>query len=205
MASEVGIANAALQLIKNSKTISAFDEGTKEANAVDIIYDEMRDVLLDMHTWNFAVKRLKLSRLASTPAFEWDYEYQLPSDFIRVVSVHNNSDARDRLPYKIEGGKILTDAQDVYLRYIARIEDPNEMPPTFRSALSKLLASRLAVTLAQSTALSKEMYGQFIDEDLPTAKSVDAVQDHPEQLPESSWITERYGGRPFYEPGEPDV
>jgi hypothetical protein len=205
MASEVGIANAALQLIKNSKTISSFSEGTKEANAVDIIYDEVRDIMLDMHTWNFAVVRKKLGRLDTTPAFEWDYEYGLPSDFIRVVSVHNNSDARDRLPYKVEGGKILTDAQDVYLRYIARIGDPNEMPPTFRAALSKLLASRLAVTLAQSTSLSKEMYAQFIDEDLPTAKSVDAVQDYPDQLPESEWVTTRFGGRAYYNPGDPNV
>lgn len=205
MATLVGIANAALQLIKNSKTISSFDQGIKESNAVDLVFDELRDTLLDMHTWNFATKRAKLAQEVETPAFEWDYQYKLPSDFIRVVSAHNNSDARDQLAYKVEGNKILADAEDVYLRYIARIEDPNEMPPTFRNALAKLLASRLAVTLSQSTSLSKEMYAQFIDEDLPTAKSVDSLQDKPEYLPESSWITSRYGGRPTYVPGEPDA
>ena len=79
------------------------------------------------------------------------------------------------------------------------------MPPTFRAALSKLLASRLAVTLAQSTSLSKEMYSQFIDEDLPNAKSVDAVQDYPDQLPESEWVATRFGGRAYYQPGDPEV
>ena len=106
MASEVGIVNIALQRIKNTKRISDLGEGTKEANAADDIYDEMRDLLLDLHTWNFATKRVKLGRLSSTPAFGWDYEYELPADFIRVVSAHNNSDERDRLIYRNIGGRV---------------------------------------------------------------------------------------------------
>ena len=202
MASIVGVCNAALQLIKNSKQITSLEQGTKEANACEIIFDEMRDATLEVHNWNFATKRVKLAQLTDTPEFEWDYAYQLPSDFLRVVSVHNNSTGRDRIPYKIENGEILSDAEDLFLRYVARVEDPNLMPATFRLARSKILASRLAVTLTGSASLSKEMYEQYVSEYLPTAKSADSIQDMADQLPESDWISIRSGQRHYYEPGE---
>ena len=82
----------------------------------------------------------------------------------------------------------------MYLKYVSRVEDPNMMTPMFRVALSKLLASRLAVALAQSPALSKELYTQFIDQDLPMAKSADAIQDLADQLPESGWVSVRSSG-----------
>lgn len=202
-ASEVSICNAALQLIKNTKSITALTQGTKEANACEVVFDELRDTMLECHNWNFATKRVQLARLADAPAFEWDYQYQLPADYLRVVRLSENSDARDDCPYRIENGKVLSDASELYLRYVARVEDPNLMPATFRTAMSKLLASRLAVALAQSAALSKEMYAQYTNEDLPTAKSADSIQDYPENLPESPWITTRYGGYVYYEPGDP--
>ena len=195
MASDVLICNAALQLIKHSKSITSLTQGTKEANACEVIYEEMRDALLSMHDWNFATRRVKLARLTETPAFGWDYGYQLPADFLRLSSIHDNDDGRGTVPYKIEGNQIQSDASDVYLRYVRRETDPNTMMPLFRLALSKLLASRLAVTLAQSTSRSNDMYNQFTKDDLPTAKSADAIQDYPEELPESNWITARRGGR----------
>jgi|TARA_R110000824_G_scaffold54700_4_gene151079 hypothetical protein len=203
MASEVGICNAALQLVKNSKQITSLAQGTKEANACEIIYDELRQAVLEMHGWNFAVKRAKLGQLATTTAaFGWDYSYQLPSDFLRALGVHQDSGGRDRIAYKVEGSTISSDASDLYLRYIRDETDPNMMPATFRLCLSKLLASRLAVTLSQSTSLSKEMYIQFVDEDMPTAKAADSIQDFPDQLPESEWVSVRYGDFRNYEPGD---
>ena len=202
MASEVSICNAALQLVKHTTQITSLSQGTKQATACEVIYEEMRDTLLEMHTWNFATSRVKLARLVATPVFEWSYGYQLPADFLRAVSVHENANSFGATPYKIEGGHINTDATDLYLRYIQRVSDPNLMPPTFRSALTKLLGSRLAVALAQSMSLSEKLYAQFLDQDLPTAKSTDAVQGHADDLPESSWISARYGGARNYEPGE---
>ena len=204
MASDVGIVNAALQLIKHSKQIASLTSGTKEANAAEVVFDEMRDLLLDLHHWNWATKRVQLARLGSeTPAFQWDFFHQLPNDFIRAISLHNNSDARDYLPFSIEGDKVASDAEDVFLRYIARETDPNKMPPSFRRAFTKLLASQLATALAQSVSLSKELYTQFEDQDLPAAKTVDAVQNFPEDLPESDWLTVRNGGQRYYVPGDP--
>ena len=103
----------------------------------------------------------------------------------------------------LEGDQILGDADDVYLRYVARVEDPNKMPPTFRRALAKLIAAQLATALSSSVTLSKELFAQFHDQDLPFAKSTDAIQNYADQLPESDFILARYGGRHSYEPGDP--
>lgn len=205
MASEVTICNIALQLIKHSKQITSLTSGTKEANAAELVYDEMRDLLLDMHHWNFATRRVQLGQLSadSAPAFEWDHAYQLPADFIRVMSVHEHDTGDDMVAYKIEGDQILADADEIYLRYVGRVEDPNKMPPTFRRALSKLVAAQLATALSSSVSLSKELFAQFHDQDLPFAKSTDAIQNYADQLPESSFISARFGGGRSYEPGDP--
>jgi len=205
MASEVSIVNTALQLIKHSKQITSLTSGTKEANAAELIYDEMRDLCLDMHHWNFATRRVKLAQLAEdeAPAFQWDHAYQLPADFIRVISIHEHDHGEDQIPYRIEGFRIVTDADDIYLRYVARVEDPNQMPPTFRRALAKIIAAQLATALSSSVTLSKELFSQFHDQDLPFAKSTDAIQNMADQLPESDFIMARFGGRASYEPGDP--
>lgn len=150
-----------------------------------------------MHSWNFAIKRVKLGQLSTAPVFEWKYGYEFPGDFLRLVSVHDSASGggTPTLPYKIEGNQINTDAANLYLRYVYRVTDPNLMIPLFRTALSKLIASRLAVALSQSASRSDEMYKQFIDQDLPTAKSADSIQDFPDELPESTWVSTRYGSR----------
>lgn len=197
------ICNRALQLVKNTKRIASLTEGSKEANACEVIYAELRDTLLEMHAWNFATRRGRLARLDEAPAFEWDYQFQLPADFLRLVSVHWSDAARDRMAYKIEGGRLLADHEAVWCRYIARVADPNLMPPTFRNALSKLMAASLATALNQSASLSDALYRQFLSHDLPAARSADAVQDHADQLPESAWVEARLGGVGNIEPAEP--
>lgn len=194
MASETSICNAALQLIKNSRQIADRTEGTKEANACDVIFDELRDAMLEMHTWSFAKKRVQLARISDAPSFGWDYAYELPSDCLRVLGVYDNSDARGKVAYSLEDGTLMTDATSIFLTYVRRLADPNQMSATFRIALSKLLASRLAVTLTASPSLSAEMYKQFLDQDLPTAKSADSMQAFPKTLPESDWVTCRNSG-----------
>ncbi len=203
MATEVGICNAALQLIKNTKRITSLTQGTKEANACEEIYTEMRDLLLEMHTWNFATHRVQLARLTETPAFGWSYYYQLPSDFIRVSAVYGDSSGRAKIDYKVEGSRLSTDAASVYLLYVRRISDPNLMTAGFRTALAKLLGSRLAPGIANSATRGTELKKEFEDEDLIFAKSSDSLQDMPDELPESSWVTVRNGGS-HVSPGQPE-
>lgn len=193
MATEAEIVNAALQLVRVNKRISSLSDNITESNTAEDIYYELRDRMLEMHQWNWAIKRAKLAQLSEVPAFEWDYAYELPADFIRVVTLHNNDGGRGTIEYKLEDNKVLTDEDKVYLRYVSRITDPNKMSPSFRAAFSKLLASYFAVSLSNSARRSEELYDQFLTQDMPRARSIDSLQDSPEIMPESSWVTARYG------------
>lgn len=189
MTSEVGICNSALNKI-GAKYIASLSEGSANANACNEQYAKVRDALLRSHNWNFAMKRVQLAQLSTTPAFGFDYEYQLPSDWLRVVSVHDNDEGTGAVKYKIEGKKILTDSDELYLRYVHQITDPNEMTADFHEALAYLLAKDLSTKIANSNTL-RELSGRDVSAAVLRAKSTDAIEDYPEEFPESSWVTER--------------
>jgi hypothetical protein len=183
MASVVGICNVALRRI-NAQTITALTEGSKNANACNDLYANARDVLLRTHVWNFAVSRAALSPLAAAPAFGFSRAFQLPADFIRVVGVASGAS------YRLEGNSLLSDEEAVDLRYVRREEDPNVMSADFRDVLSLRLAADLATAIANSRTLRESMMREY-EQELLAAKSADALEDHPEEEPASSWLDAR--------------
>ena len=191
MADVVGICNSALAKIGAARIVS-LTEGSKNANVCAEQYDKLRDDLLRGHAWNFAIRRAKLARLAEAPAFGFARAYQLPADWLRTVAVQDDADETPgaRLRYRIEGRRLLSDAEAVYLRYVARVTDPNAMPPDFREALAALLGRELAVPLAQSVNLQQVLDEQFRRR-LRRARSVDAVEDFPDDLPPGRWVAVR--------------
>ena len=94
------IVNKSLRMIGATR-ITSLTDGSTNANAANDIYTEVRDELLRSHPWNFATKRAKLAQSATTPTFEFDYAYPLPSDWIRTVSVHDNDPRYGTLFYPL--------------------------------------------------------------------------------------------------------
>jgi len=189
MSSDVSICNSALIKI-GAKTIVSLTEGSKSANACNEQFEKLRDDLLRSHHWNFATKRVQQAQLTETPDFGFDHAYALPSDWLRTVSVHDNDDGVGTIQYRIEGKKLFTNADQVFLRYIVRVTDPNEMPSDFREALAALLAWELAIPIAQSNTLSELMRQRF-ERTSRRARSVDAIEDAPTSLPPGSWVLGR--------------
>lgn len=189
MATDVEIANTALRRLGANRIVS-FTDGTKSSDSVSEFYDETRDDLLRAHNWNFATQRVKLARLATVPAFGFSYAYGLPSDWLRTVSVHDNDAGDGAVEYKEEylAGQnvLLCSAEDVYLRYVSKITDPNRMPPDFRLALSRKLAAAMAVDLAKSNTL-QETCAKEAESITRRAKSADAMGSTPERRPRGSW------------------
>lgn len=193
MASEASICNSALVELGEPR-ITSLTESSKPARECAEHYAEQRDLELRAHLWNFAAARVKLAKLSTAPAFGFDNQFQLPADWLRTVTVHNNDGGYGTVRYKIEGRKILSDAEDIYLRYVRRIEDPDEMTPDFREALAARLARKLAVSLAKSNQIREQMVN-WHRRVIMLARSIDAIEDYPEQMPESSWVTARHRGR----------
>jgi hypothetical protein len=189
MASIVGICNSALVKLGATRIIQ-LTEGSKNANLCNEQFEKVRDDLLRAHVWNFAIGRARLPQLAETPVFQFACAFQLPADFLRVVSVHPDAGGEAMVPYRVEGRKLLSDSDVLYLRYVRRIGDPNDMDAHFREALAWALALDLCIPISQSNTM-REMMDDGLRRQLARAKSVDAIEDFPEPGRATAWVAER--------------
>lgn len=186
MASSVGIANKALTLL-GALPITAFTDDSPAARAVNRIYDETRRELLAAHPWNFAIKRASLAASATAPTHTYARAFPLPSDCLRV----REALAGDYL-YGIEGEQIVTDATaPLSIVYIADIEDPNQMSPQFREALSYRLAAQLAFQITGNATLSANME-VIAGRKESLARSYDAQEGEYYEQDEGTWLESRY-------------
>lgn len=88
MASEVDICNLALGHLGDNATVASIrpPEGSAQAEHCARFYPIARDSLLEMHFWNFAMRRINLAPLEATWP-EWKYGYALPNDVLNVIAV----------------------------------------------------------------------------------------------------------------------
>lgn len=178
MASKVSIINYALSKL-GSLAITTLTEATKERRAATNVYNEVRDKLIAAYPWNFAIKRISLPQLSTIPDFEFDYEYQLPADCLRPLKLYDTTEE-----YKVEAGKILTDAansdNEIDLIYIARIEDEAQFSPSFVECFAIKLAAEIAPRLKEDPKLRLGLIEEFIKVALPEAYFLNAIEgDRP--------------------------
>lgn len=197
MPGETDVINAAARLV-GAEPITSLIDGTKTANVANDIYDELRDHLLRCHPWDFAIKRVQLAQSSTEPAFEFDHAYPVPADWLRTISVHDNDAGHGTILYRMEQiadqRAIVTSSDQVYLRYVARVEDPNMMTSDFRRLLEVSLARDFAIPLAASNAM-QEQYQQQAIRVMAQARSTDALGSFPELRPRGSWASSRGGSR----------
>jgi hypothetical protein len=199
MASDTEIVNAALRKI-GGRRITSIDDTVSSAGVARDVLDGEREDLLRRHPWNFAVTRVQLALLVAEPVFEYDYAFALPSDFLRVISVHDSDAGGGNLEYKIEGiqqdddtyiNGIITNTNICYLRYVRNVTDPNLMTSTFRQVLTLRLAMIFATGIANSNSLN-QLLKEDMKEAMRQAASIDGIEDFPEKFQEGSWVTSRH-------------
>ena len=197
MPGETDVANVALTLI-GQPTITSRTDGSSTANTVDELFDEVRDDLLRSHPWNFATKRVKLAQSSTTPVFEFDFAYPLPADWIRTISVHSNDAGHGTVLHRMEliesQRAIIVSADQIFLRYVFQVIDPNLMAPDFRRAFELALARDLSVPLASSNTLQDQIDKQFRRK-MAQARSSDAIGASAELRPQGSCASARGGFR----------
>lgn len=185
MATETDISNMSLGLL-GAKRIADFDTtNSEEAIQCRLQYPQVRDSLLRSHEWRFAISRAILVVDTQTPAFEWNYQYNLPKDFLRLRSVWSDSGILNEKQisgdttssYAIEGNKLFSNDSTVYLRYIRYVDDTSEFDPLFTDVLVLALAVRLANTLAGvNVAQLKQPLTQELNNAMSIARRVSFLE-----------------------------
>jgi len=192
---ETDIVNVALRMIAG-KPITALDDGTTNGNIASDLYTIVRDELLRAHTWRFATKLVKLTRLATAPTHGYDYAYGFPADWLRTVRVSDNDANVGHIRYEeaeIAGvGALMSSAESLYLQYIYTLTDTNRMSAGFVKALATALARDMALPVGNSNTMREE-YTVQAKTDLRIAKSTDSQGSPARQPPVGSWVTERHG------------
>lgn len=186
MSSDVQICNVALAMI-GEPAILSLTEDSKPGRACNLIYNDIREAVLRDHHWNFAMERVELAQMTSTPSWGYSYQYQLPSDCLKVVRM--DPEGND-IKFRIEGRKLLTDESSVYILYVKDVTDPTQFDPLFREALSNRLAAELAVSITGNLELSDYQRNLYTMK-LNAARSVDAQEGTPEGLEADLWLNSR--------------
>lgn len=184
MVTEVEIANSALTKV-GADVISSLNQNVRQAKILKRIFYLVRDDVLRAHPWNFAIKRATIYPNGSTPGFGYDYEYDLPNDCLRVLDTDP-----EYAKFVIEGRKLLTNYEEIGIRYIYRNEDPSSWDACFAEAFAWRLARELSYALAQSSALT-ELCTKGYQAALSEARSIDGAEGVLEGLIADEWILAR--------------
>lgn len=198
---DIKICSDALILL-GANPISSFTEGTDEANICDRLYPDVKIKTLASYPWSFSFKKTQLSRLITTPVNEYKYEYQLPSDMIarpRAVYDTSSTYAHPRRDYKLQGDKLLTNYEKVYIDYQYQVPE-YAMPHFFVQLLRYEMVWHLANPITDQT--EKTDYWRTIAQGTPgengrggymrTAMSIDGQGQPTNAIQDFSLIDVRY-------------
>ena len=155
------IANIALAKFREGRITNIESTTDPVAVVMNDQFNHALDLLLEEHRWNFAGKRVTLTKLQDKPPFGWANQYALPSDCIRLKDVNGEDTEASSQLFTLEGNSLLTNDNEVTITYVARIVDTNLYSPSFVEALSFKLASITCGRLSGDVDLAMGLDKQY--------------------------------------------
>ena len=201
---KIGVVNMGLMRI-GQKPIASLTENSESAIRAGIVYDYIRDEVLEARDWKFAKYRAALTPSTTTPANNWDFAYPLPEGFLRLARPKKTR-LKDDPPvyptgydYIIESLSdgtlcLLTDydavtaGSSLYVTFIKRITDEGKFTASFISAFGFRLGGELALSLTDKPVSMFDGMMKMYQDALLAADAVNEANDYMEdQLGSSSW------------------
>lgn len=202
MAAQVDIYNDALIMI-GTDTITAPNDGSNQARALNAVYNLERDNELRAHVWKFAITRQTLPSLSAVPlSGPYTKQFQLPAQCLRCLDIGDSypgSDLSDyrsgptSADYSIEGGLILSNLPaPLSIRFIQQITDPGLFDPAFTKMLACRLAKAVCFRLTNSMDMIKAVMQEY-RESMQAAMKANAFETPPTMPADDTWVTARLG------------
>jgi len=160
MSSKVQICNLALVRLAGNRITSLTDD-TATAKLCNLLYDDIVEEVTMEGAWTTAVTRAELSQTSNTPTYEFNNEYQLPTNpkFLKILEV--NEGEPGSTVYRIEGDKLLTDETTMKIKYIGRIDDPQSYGIQLRRAIITRLTAELAYSVTGQQSVTEVWFRQY--------------------------------------------
>jgi len=188
MANEVDICNGALTKI-GSDQINSLEDDKKAAIKCKLRYPVCRDFVLRTHPWKSIRARQALNAMTTIPAFEWEKQFTLPENLLRlwlVTDVRGNPLRR----FEKEGNLLLCDYDTVYIKYGKNVTDATQYDSMLIEAISYYLAADICYSLTQDVNVLSSMEAGY-NRTIRLAKSVDAQEDRPKKINANKWEASR--------------
>jgi len=198
------ICNLSLDYLKQSPIKSITTPVTNTEFIFARWYDIKRQAGLRAHTWKFAIKRTILNPNTSTPPpFGYLYAYDLPSDYIRKVTIGNDYHGNLKQEIEIENGQILAEGGEdavsdtgngdsLYLRYIYDCTSVAKMDPLFISFFSLGMAIELSAKFSVAATAVDRLMKTFETIDCE-ARTVNGQDNPPKRIQQSKRLAKRRG------------
>lgn len=179
MADQLALYNAVLTEL-GADIVSDPAEGGRNTNALTAQFARVRQVELRKHGWKCARARVQLAADAAAPAFGWSAAYTVPSDFLRVWMIGELPDVR--IPFVLEGSKILTDeGGPLDLMYVRDLDDVAAWDAALFDAMVFRLAHATCFRITGKTDLRAELMNDY-RKAITAARTVSAMEAYPDTL-----------------------
>ncbi len=144
----IDICKLALDLLKQTSVLTSIaNPTTMEEKVCARWYDATRRALLRRHFWVFARTRKAISRDAVAPSFGFADAYNLPTNFLRLHFIGDDTINAYKRDYEIEERQILLNNSGAAALNIGFIQDIT-IVSKFDSLFVLLLAAELAFNIA---------------------------------------------------------
>ncbi len=195
--SNTSICNMALGKI-GAKRINDFDDTSEDSTVAiqcRLHFEQTRDSLIRFHSWRFARARKTLSQDTVTPDFEWNFQYFLPNDFMLMRSIFEDKFSDSNFQnYALEDDLLLTNDEEMEIRYVKKVTDPAKFDPLFVEVLILQLALKLIGPLAGGAARLQKTLQEELKAIMPSVLAIDGQETNTAGRAESStWNDARFG------------
>lgn len=167
----VDICNLALSKLGESPIDGIDPNGTLPQRMCYLHYHPVRREVLCVNRWTFAVKHATLYSSETVDENMHAVPHTLPTDCLRVLEVGTPG-------WTLRGRCIFCPAEQITLRYIADVEDPELFDPLFIDAFTCLLACKMCIPLINSSTVRQSLLEEYQRIALPQASHFNAVQEH---------------------------
>ena len=200
MASKLSVYNEALLALK-TRRLKTLSDNRSERRDLDAVWDETLKWMLERSLWNFAtVAQEWFPSPTISSQFGYQYAFEKPDDYSRLVDISDNERFRPTLgDYAEEGACFFSDASILWVRYVSKDSqagyDPGKWGPAFARAFALELAWRVSGHVANLSAVDKSELRKDKKAALLEAKSADAVNQPMAVLPTGRLVRSRFGAR----------
>lgn len=187
ISSSTDIGNMALDLLSAGNVTDIENPTSPTEELLNRWYNHTRKKLLREHPWNFAIKRTNLAASSTVPAFGYDKQFPLPSDFLRLLTINDSTYTQDvpssSRQFRVENGNILvsniySDSNTLKLKYVSDFTNVSQMDALFVEIVVYELALAIAYKVAESNT-NIERIGALLRDKKSLAKGVDGQEDPP--------------------------